>query len=64
VRRSELLAASFSARWLAGVKNTKNTAAEGSLRRCSGDFPAGFGAAEEGLTGGARKRGEKGVNEG
>jgi hypothetical protein len=58
-----LPAASFSARWFAGVKNTKNTAAEGSLRRCSGDFPVVSGAAEEWLSGGARKRGKKGVNE-
>jgi hypothetical protein len=32
----------FSARWLAGVKNTKNTAVVGSLRRCSGDYSGGF----------------------
>jgi hypothetical protein len=57
-----LPATSFSARWFAGVKNTKNTAAEGLLRRCSGDFPAGSGAAEKRLAGGARRRGEKGVN--
>jgi hypothetical protein len=58
VRWTELIGGEFSVRWLAGVKNTKNTAAEGSFRRCSGDFPAGSGAAEEGLTGGARQRDE------
>ena len=55
----EVVGGEVSLRWLAGLKNRKNST---QRRWCSGDLPADSGAEEEELGGGAVLRGEKGAN--